>query len=119
MENQDQHNSKQQADHVDKQIENAKAEIDKASETAPKVEIKSQENVLSGLSDKERSQAAEADHQSLTSFGGDLDTSASGTVNGGLSEKERAAAAEADGKIDNIEGGLSDKERRDAADESW
>ncbi|MDQ8005903.1 MAG: hypothetical protein REI64_13960 [Pedobacter sp.] len=120
MENQDQYNSEQQGDHVDKQIENAKAEMDQTKEATPRVEIRSQENVLSGLSDKEREQAAELDLQALDHSGNDMDTSASGTVSGGLSEKERADAAEADGKIgDENKGGLSERERRDAADESW
>lgn len=90
-----------------------KGEIGK--EKLPMIEIKSQENVLSGLSDKERSQAAEADNKNIAGLEGDLDNE-----NGGLSEKERTAAAEADGKIaDETKGGLSDKERREAADESW
>lgn len=82
-------------------------------ETSPVVDIKSQENVLSGLSEKERSQAAESDNKNMTGLESELD-------HAGLSEKERTDAAEADGKIgDETEGGLSDKERRDAADESW
>jgi hypothetical protein len=78
------------------------------NKNVPTQDIKSQENVLSGLSDKERDQAAEADHKGAN----DLES--------GLSEKERTNAAEADGKIDSeTKGGLSDQERREAADESW
>lgn len=111
MENQDKRNAHEQgsAQHNE--------EINKE---APKVEIKSQENVLYGLSDKERLQAAESDHKNINGLEDDLNNSATGTLNSGLSEKERTDAAEADGKIgDETKGGLSDKERREAADESW
>lgn len=66
--------------------------------------------MLSGLSDKEREQAAEADHKNMIGLAHETR---------GLSKKERLNAAEADGKIGDREEGLSDKERREAADESW
>ncbi|WAC42449.1 hypothetical protein [Pedobacter sp. SL55] len=91
----------------------------KSQQEGANVAIKSQENVLSGLSDKERLQAAEAENKSVDSAADDSRSAASGTLIGGLSEKERTNAAEADGKIDHLESGLSDKERREAADESW
>lgn len=100
MENQDKQNATEQE-------QNKNANIIPKEET---VEIKSQENVLSGLSEKERVQAAEAAYKNTPGLENEE----------GLSEKERANAAEADGKIDDeTKGGLSDKERRDAADESW
>lgn len=103
--------------HTNEQEQNKNENIIPREET---VEIKSQENVLSGLSETERAQAAEEENKNLGAYGNDTDSSTNATVNGGLSEKERADAAEADGKIgDETKGGLSDKERRDAADESW
>lgn len=105
-------------DRADEQIENETAKADKKQEVNPKVDIKSQENILNGLSDKERAQAAEGDLQNLTTTS--PDASASGVLNSGLTEQERNESAEADGKINtNTKGGLSDAERRDAAEESW
>lgn len=106
-------------DHVAKQIENAKAGIDQEHSVKPGTELKSQENSLNGLSEEERAQAAESNHQTLVNTDNDLSSSASGTVSGGLTEQERSEAAAADGSMDQLNNGLSDDERREAADESW
>lgn len=101
---------------IDEQIENVEADKKVQKENLPRVEIKSQENVLSGLSDKERLQASEVDNNNMGILGNDMDGS-----DIGLSDKERSEAAEADGRGGNevINSGLSDKERRGAADEDW